>query len=152
MTLKELLTPDLIIFPFSAVSKDDVINQLVDVLDRRYHLTDPSLAKQAVIAREGLMTTGVGKGVALPHGKFPFTDDVLIAAGIAPAGIDFTAIDGQAVQIFVLLLTPEKEPGKHLKLLSKFSRMLNNAECRKAILAAGSAARIAEQFYQFDPD
>ncbi|MCD6441158.1 MAG: PTS sugar transporter subunit IIA [Candidatus Marinimicrobia bacterium] len=150
MKLTEILTTDLILYPVKATTKEEVISQLIDVLVKNGKLTEPEEAKSAVFKREELMTTGVGKGVALPHGKYAHTEEVLISFGISKEGVNFDAIDGQPVYIFVMLLTPEKYPGKHLKLLSKFSRMLNIAECREELLGADSAAEIAEILYRYD--
>jgi fructose-specific phosphotransferase system IIA component len=150
MRLTEILTTDLILYPVKATTKEEVISRLIDVLVKNGKLTEPEEAKSAVIKREEVMTTGVGKGVALPHGKYAHTEEVLISFGISKEGVNFDAIDSQPVYIFVLLLTPEKYPGKHLKLLSKFSRMLNIAECREELLAADTAAEIAEILYRYD--
>lgn len=150
MKLAEILTTDLILYPVKAATKEEAISRLVDVLVKNGKLTEPKEAKSAVFKREEIMTTGVGKGVALPHGKYAHTEEVLISFGISKDGVNFDAIDGQPVHIFVLLLTPEKYPGKHLKLLSKFSRMLNIAECREELLAADSSEEIAEILYRYD--
>jgi mannitol/fructose-specific phosphotransferase system IIA component (Ntr-type) len=148
--LSKILTPELIIYPLQAQTKSEVIARLVDILARNGKLSDPEAAQSAVLKREELMTTGVGKGVALPHGKYHDTDEVLVSFGISQTGIDFNAIDGLPVQIFVLLLTPEQFPTKHLKLLGKFSRILNDAGCREELLAADSVQQIAEILYQHD--
>ena len=150
MELSEILTPELIIYPLEANSKEEVISVLVDRLYKAGKISNSDAAKKAVIEREKLMSTGVGKGVALPHGKYVDIDDVLISVGVSINGIDFDAVDGQPVHIFVLLLTPERFPSKHLKLLSKFSRMLNKANCREEILEALSAEEIAEIIYKYD--
>ncbi|MCK9243756.1 MAG: PTS sugar transporter subunit IIA [Candidatus Marinimicrobia bacterium] len=150
MELKKILTPRLIVYPLSAKTKEEVIGTLIERLNDEGLVLDPQAARQAVIEREELMTTGIGKGVALPHGKYHATMEVLVAAGVSPEGIDFDSIDSQPVHIFVLLLTPERFPSKHLKLLSKLSRMLNNAACREEILAAGSSEEIAHVLYNYD--
>jgi len=150
MELTKILTPRLIVFPLSAEMKEEVIGILVERLYEAGLIAHPEAARQAVIEREKLMTTGIGKGIALPHGKYHETNEVLIAAGVSVEGIDFESIDAQPVHIFVLLLTPERFPSKHLKLLSKLSRMLNNPACREEILAATSAEEIARVFYKYD--
>jgi len=150
MELSEILTPELIIYPLEANSKEEVISVLVDRLCKMKKIANSDAAIKAVIERENMMTTGVGKGVALPHGKYGDIDDVVISVGISINGIDFDAVDGQPVHIFVLLLTPERFPNRHLKLLSKFSRMLNKAKCREGILEAASAEEIAEIIYKYD--
>jgi len=150
MELSKILPPRLIVYPLSAETKEKVIDILIGRLYTENLISNPQSARQAVIEREKLMTTGIGKGVALPHGKYHETMEVLIAAGVSPEGIDFDSIDAQPVQIFVLLLTPERFPSKHLKLLSKLSRMLNNAACREEILSANSSEEIAHVFYKYD--
>jgi len=150
MYIHKILTPELIIYPLEARTRDEVIAALVERLYEEKLITNPDAARQAVIDRENLMTTGVGKGVALPHGKSADITEVLVSAGVAVEGIDFQAVDAQPVQIFVLLLTPERYPSKHLKLLSKFSRMLNNAQCRDEILQATSSKEIAQILYKYD--
>jgi len=150
MYIHKILTPELIIYPLEARTRDEVITALVERLYEEKLITNPDAARQAVIDRENLMTTGVGKGVALPHGKSADITEVLVSAGVAVEGIDFQAVDAQPVQIFVLLLTPERYPSKHLKLLSKFSRMLNNAQCRDEILQATSSKEIAQVLYKYD--
>jgi len=150
MYIHKILTPELIIYPLEARTRDEVIAALVERLYEEKLITNPDAARQAVIDRENLMTTGVGKGVALPHGKSADITEVLVSAGVSIEGIDFQAVDAQPVQIFVLLLTPERYPSKHLKLLSKFSRMLNNAQCRDEILQATSSKEIAQVLYKYD--
>ncbi len=150
MYIHKILTPELIIYPLEARTRDEVITALVERLYEEKLITNPDATRQAVIDRENLMTTGVGKGVALPHGKSADITEVLVSAGVAVEGIDFQAVDAQPVQIFVLLLTPERYPSKHLKLLSKFSRMLNNAQCRDEILQATSSKEIAQILYKYD--
>ena len=150
MELSEVLSPELIQYPLTAKTKEDAISQLLNLLVINGKLAEAEEAKTAVFKREKLMSTGVGKGVALPHGKHAHIEDVLVSFGISKEGINFDAIDGQPVHIFVLLLTPEKYPSKHLKLLSKFSRMLNIAECRKKLLTDNSAEDILDTLIQFD--
>ncbi|MBO8130191.1 MAG: PTS sugar transporter subunit IIA [Candidatus Marinimicrobia bacterium] len=144
------MTPNLILYPLEASTKEEVISKLVDLLYKEGKVPDPDSAKKAVIEREKLMSTGVGRGVAIPHGKYSYIDDVVVAVGISRKGIDFNAVDGQPVYIFILLLTPEKQPTKHLKLLSKFSRILSTVQAREEILEANSPEEIAKIFYKYD--
>jgi mannitol/fructose-specific phosphotransferase system IIA component (Ntr-type) len=150
MELSKVLTPELIIYPLKASSKDVVIHELVEILAKANKLGHPEAAEEAVRKREELMSTGVGRGVALPHGKYAGIEEVLVSFGISDQGVDFQAIDDQPVHIFVLLLTPEKFPSKHLKLLSKFSRMLNCVQCREELMEARSPEKIAQILYQYD--
>lgn len=145
-----MLTPELVVYPLEASSKEEVISKLIDALRAAGKLTHPEIARKAVMEREKLMSTGVGRGVAIPHGKYPYTDEVLVCVGISRKGVDFDAVDGQPVYIFVLLLTPENQPSKHLKLLSKFSRILNTVQAREEILEAQSPEEIARVFHKYD--
>lgn len=148
--MSEILDADLILFPLKAESKEEVISTLIDVLYKKGKISDPQLALKAVLDREKLMSTGVGRGVALPHGKCANIEDVYVAVGVSPVGIDFEAVDEQPVHVFVLLVTPENFPSKHLKLLSKFSRMLNSAKCREEVLDATSPQEILEVLFKYD--
>ncbi|HDN60009.1 MAG TPA: PTS sugar transporter subunit IIA [Candidatus Marinimicrobia bacterium] len=150
MELSKVLTPELVVYPLEASSKEEVISKLIYALQSAGKLTHPEIAKKAVMEREKLMSTGVGRGVAIPHGKYPYTDEVLVCVGVSRKGVDFDAVDGQPVYIFVLLLTPEKQPSKHLKLLSKFSRILNTVQAREEILEAQSPEEIARVFHKYD--
>lgn len=150
MEIKDLLTPEFIVFPLQVSTKEEVISSLVGRLYERGKISNYELAKKVVLDRETLMTTGIGKGVAFPHGRYPDIENVIVSIGIAPKGIDFKAVDGQPVSIFVLLLSPEKYPNKHLKILGRFSKILNIEECRQEILTAKSAEKIAEIFYKYD--
>ncbi|PIS27849.1 MAG: PTS fructose transporter subunit IIA [Candidatus Marinimicrobia bacterium CG08_land_8_20_14_0_20_45_22] len=150
MEISRVLTPNLIIYPLEATSKEEVISALVDRLYDEGKITDPDSAKKAVIDRENLMSTGVGRGIALPHGKYSESDDVFISVGISPEGIDFAAIDNKPVHIFVLLLTPERFPRKHLEPLSRFSRLLNSTKCREDLMNAKTPEEIAQIFSCYD--
>lgn len=150
MELSKILSPRLIEYPLNVETKEDVISVLIGRLYKEGKISKPEVAQKAVLDREKLMSTGVGRGVALPHGKYLDIDDVLISIGVSEKGIDFDAIDGQPVYIFILLLTPEQSPSKHLKLLSRLSRLLTNAECRREIIEAKSADGIANVFSKYD--
>lgn len=89
-------------------------------------------------AREKLASTGVGSGVAIPHGRLAAAKTVQAALAIAPGGVPFDAIDAQPVSIFVTIVGPESQPGEHLKALARVSRLLRNAGIRQGLLAAPS--------------
>lgn len=150
MEIKNILTPELVIYPLESDTKEHVISKLVDKITAVHPLKNPAAAKQAVLDREAVMTTGIGKGVALPHGKYRDIEDVYISAGISNEGIDFDAVDQQPVHILILLLTPERYPNKHLKLLRAFSRMLNHAACREELIKAHTAEEITSIMYKYE--
>jgi len=97
---------------------------------------------QTLLDREKLGSTGVGEGVAIPHGKLPGLPSILAAFGRAPEGIDFRAIDGRPARLFFALFAPESSAGAHLKALARVSRIFRSPAFREAILAAPDAAAI----------
>ena len=150
MELSKILHTGLIEYPLIASTKEDVISVLIERLYKSSDLNDSEEAKRAVLDREKLMSTGIGRGVALPHAKASNIEDVLVSIGVSKEGIEFDSIDGRPAYIFVLLLTPEQYPSKHIKLLSRFSKILNNAECRNELLQSDSSEKIARVFYKYD--
>ena len=86
--------------------------------------------------REALASTGVGSGVAIPHGRLPTVDRLQAALAIAPQGVDFDAVDGEAARIFVAVLAPERHTGEHLKALARISRLLRDSHVRARLIDA----------------
>jgi mannitol/fructose-specific phosphotransferase system IIA component (Ntr-type) len=86
-----------------------------------------------------VLSTGIGGGVAIPHGKTPTVDQLVLAAGVSRTPIDFDALDGKPVQLFFLLVGPESAAGAHVKALSRISRLLRRESLRAGLLAAESA-------------
>jgi mannitol/fructose-specific phosphotransferase system IIA component (Ntr-type) len=99
---------------------------------------------RAVQAREAVLSTGIGYGVAIPHGKSPLVADLRLAAGRAAAPVPFDALDGEPVQLFFLLVGPESAAGPHIKALSRISRLVRREPFRQRLLAAQDA----EAFYR----
>jgi len=97
---------------------------------------------QTLLDREKLGSTGVGEGVAIPHGKLPGLAGIVAAFGRAPEGIDFRAIDGRPARLFFALFAPESSAGAHLKALARVSRIFRSPAFRDAILSAPDAAAI----------
>ena len=141
--LTELLTPDRIKIPLTAVRKEDLLRELVDIVARTAEVTDPADVLRAVEEREAVLSTGIGGGVAIPHGKAASVESLVLAAGVAPDGLDFEALDGQPVQLFFLLVGPESAAGDHVKALSRISRLLRREGFRSRLAAAASP----QQFY-----
>jgi len=97
---------------------------------------------QTLLDREKLGSTGVGEGVAIPHGKVPGLPGIVAAFGRAPEGVDFRAIDGRPARLFFVLFAPESSAGAHLKALARVSRIFRSSAFRETILAAPDAAAI----------
>ena len=139
MLLVELLSADRIRVPLSARTKDDVLQELVDLAARDHDAKVRSAILAAVRERESVLSTGIGSGVAIPHGKTPVIDQLIVAAGIAGTPIEFDALDGKPVELFFLLIGPESASGAHVKTLSRISRLLRREPLRTALRGARSA-------------
>jgi mannitol/fructose-specific phosphotransferase system IIA component (Ntr-type) len=129
--LTELLTAERVRVPLSSRSKDEVLRELVELATRGLRPEDVDAALAAVREREQLLSTGIGAGVAIPHGKTTVMDQLVMAAGVAQEGIEFDALDGQPVQLFFLVLGPESAAGAHVKVLSRLSRLLRREQLRQ---------------------
>jgi fructose-specific phosphotransferase system IIA component len=141
--LTDLLSPERIKIPLVSTTKDDLLRELVDVAADRAEVQDREEVLRAVQDREEVLSTGIGHGVAIPHGKSASVSDLVLVAGVAPQGIDFEALDGQPVNLFFMLVGPESAAGQHVKALSRISRLLRRESFRLRLIAASHA----DEFY-----
>jgi len=141
--LRELLTPRRIRVPLQSTDKAGVLKELVGlVTDGRAGQGDDML--RAVEERESVLSTGIGHGVAIPHGKTSAVTGLLLAAGATPQPVPFEALDGEPVRLFFLVVGPEHAPGQHVKILGQISRLVRREQVREQLLAA----RDPEEFYR----
>lgn len=150
MELSRILTPDRIRVPLAASDKTGVITELVDVLAERGALRDRQGALQAVLKREAERTTGIGYGLAIPHGKSDACDRLVISAGKPAKPVDFQSLDGRPVTFVVLLLSPPDQTGPHIQALAKISRLMNIEEFRDAVAQATSADELHRAIVSFE--
>lgn len=142
MNLTDILSPQCIRAPLTATGKRGVIDELVDVLVAAGRVSDPKTLKDAVWTREQMRTTGIGAGLAIPHGKAAGMPGLAMAIGKPPSAMDFEAIDGQPVRLIVLLASPPDRTSDHIQALAKISRLMTMEQFRERIYAATSAAEI----------
>jgi fructose-specific phosphotransferase system IIA component len=134
MKLIDVLKPEYIIVPLKSSKKEEVIRELIGVLDGHGIFNDPESIFQAVVEREKIQTTGVGREVAIPHCKKQECKKFAIALGLSSKGIDFNSIDKKPVKIIFLLVGPEENPGMHIRLLSRISRLISKEKLREKLL------------------
>jgi fructose PTS system EIIBC or EIIC component len=146
MKVHELLDIKYILTEFKSESKDDVINELVDLLKGDSRIIDLEEVRKCVFEREEKMSTGVGKGFAIPHGKTNSVNDILAAFGKSETPIEYNSLDGEPVHLVFLLIGKENLVAKHIKLLSRISRLMNNEEFRKKLINADSKESILKIF------
>jgi fructose-specific phosphotransferase system IIA component len=144
LNLMDILSPDAILAPLRATDKKGVIDELVDVLASGGKVADPRALKEAVWTREQMRTTGIGAGLAIPHGKSPGMPGLAMAIGKPASAMDFEAIDGQPVRLIVLLASPPDRTSDHIQALARISRLMTMEDFRERIYAAATAAEIYE--------
>ena len=140
--ITEMLDPAAIVVDLLAGSKDAVLSELTDAL----LAANPGLSRGEVLRvlqeRERLGSTGIGDGVAIPHGKLKNLDRQLIAFGLSHAGVEFDAMDGKPARLFFLLIAPEDAAGAHLKTLARISKLLKGSQLRERLRDAGDQRQI----------
>jgi len=146
MKLSDLLHKDFIIADLKSSAKEDVINELIDLFENDKRVIDLKRIRDAVLDREKIMSTGVGKGFAIPHGKTNAVNEILAAFGKTNNPIDYQALDNQPVQLVFLLVGKDNMVSTHIKLLSRISRMMNKDEFREKLINANSNDEIVELF------
>jgi len=138
----ELLTAEHIQLDSQAHSKRALITELANTLTS----IDPDTVMEVVMAREQLGSTGIGHGVAIPHGRMSDLATPMLALARHVNGIDFEAIDGNPVHIVVLLLVPDSDDRQHLELLAQLARNLQQESFRQQLMQADSPAEVASLF------
>lgn len=138
MLLSELLPPERIRIPLRGTSKEELLRELVEILQSTGAVRDASDVLRAVEEREAVLSTGIGNGVAIPHGKSPEVRSLTMAAGVTPEPLDFEALDGRPVNLFFLLVGPESAAGQHVKALSRISRLVRSDSFRHRLTSATS--------------
>jgi len=144
MTLLDILTPACIKAPLLATDKKGVIEELVDVLAGAGRVDDPDALKEAVWTREQTRTTGIGHGLAIPHGKSAGIHNLAMAIGKPAQPIDFASIDQKPVQLVVLLASPLDKTSDHIQALARVSRLMTREDFRERIYQAMTSDDIYE--------
>lgn len=143
MLLSDLLSADRIRVPLTSHDKRSVLVELIGLVATEPLQADEVL--QAVIAREAILSTGIGYGVAVPHGRSDRLPDLRIAAGTSPVPLGFDALDGQGVRLFFLIAGPEALAGAHIKALSRITRLVRREPVRQRLMGAHSP----EEFHRY---
>jgi fructose-specific phosphotransferase system IIA component len=142
MILTQILQSECVKVPLAGTDKDSVIKELVDLLDSNKLLLDKNEVLQSVLSRENTRSTGIGSGIAIPHGKCKGVRELVMAMGVSPRGIDFQSIDGKPVYIFVLLVSPIDKTGPHIQALARISRLMLDEDFKNKLQNAASAEQL----------
>ncbi|MGF1465342.1 MAG: PTS sugar transporter subunit IIA [Sandaracinaceae bacterium] len=139
MRLQDILHVDRVDVQLNAADKGQALRALAELFVRADDDLDADAIVRVFEEREALASTGVGSGVAIPHGRLPDVTTLRAALGVSPEGVPFDAIDGRPARILVAVLAPNRQTGDHLKALARFSRVLRDEETRERLLEAADA-------------
>ncbi len=134
----DIFRKEYIIEELEAKTKRDVLAELSGVIRSENGTINQELVVNTLLDREKLGSTGIGDGIAIPHGKLADLDELIVSFGRSREGVDFNSMDGKPANLFFLLLAPENTTGVHLKALAKISKMLKDSAFRKKLIEAKS--------------
>ena len=146
MKISDILSTDVIAVNLDVTDKDDAIRKVIELAAKSNKILDKEKVSKTIFEREKLVSTGVGKGFAIPHGKTDSISDVVAAFAITKEPIDFYSIYGEPVRFIFMLIGKENLLNTHIKLLSRISRLMNKDEFRERLLEAVSPEEVHSIF------
>jgi fructose-specific phosphotransferase system IIA component len=146
MKISDILSTDVIAVNLDVADKEDAIRKVIELAAKSNKILDKEKVSNTIFEREKLVSTGVGKGFAIPHGKTDSISDVVAAFAITKEPIDFDSIDGEPVRFIFMLIGKENLLNTHIKLLSRISRLMNKDEFRERLLDAVSSDEVLSIF------
>lgn len=150
MQLSSVITPERIKVPLVGADKLAVITELVDLLATSGAIANRDAGLEAVLKRESEGTTGIGYGLAIPHGKTDTATSLVMAAGKPAQPVDFQSLDKRPVSLIVMIVRPPEQTGQHIQALAKISRLMNIEGFRAAVEAAESPAALHAAIAKFE--
>jgi fructose-specific phosphotransferase system IIA component len=148
MKISDILTENLVATGLPGNTKNEVIDAMIDLVATSPKVTDKEKVRKAIFEREEIMSTGVGNGFAIPHGKTEAVTDIVAAFAVTARPIDYQSLDEKPVRLVFLLVGKDNLVGPHIKLLSRISRLMNKEEFRKRLLDLKSPREILDAFRQ----
>jgi fructose-specific phosphotransferase system IIA component len=148
MKISELLSKEVIIPDLKSTEKYDAIDELLNLFSSDSRVEDLEDVRRNVFEREKIMSTGVGKGFAVPHGKSDSIKEIIVAFGRSFNGVEFEALDNQPVYLIFLIVGRNDLVSQHIKLLSRISRMMNKDDFRNRLMSAANKDEIINIFIE----
>jgi len=148
MNLKKVLSQDSVRIGLAGTSKNEIIEELVDIIVSNGSGLDRDALLKAVLDREAQMSTGMKNGIAIPHGKTDAVSDLHAVIGLSAQPVDFESLDKQPASIFVMTISPASHTGPHLQFLAEVSGLLTKDEVRSKILAARDEGELLKCFLE----
>lgn len=146
MKISDILTEQLVVTGLEGGSKSEIIDRMIDLVASSPKVVDKARVREAIFEREKIMSTGVGNGFAIPHGKTDAVSDIVAAFAVTAKPIDYDSLDEKPVRLVFLLVGKDNLVGPHIKLLSRISRLMNREEFRQRLLEKQSPREILECF------
>ena len=146
MAIVDLIATDVVRVPLKSKTKTEVIRELIDVLNKAGKINDAESVFKAVIARENMGSTGLEKGIAVPHAKTEKVKNLTLAIGIAPDGVDFDSLDGEQSKLFFLLLAQPSQSGPHIEALAEIARITRSQSFCRLLINAKTPEEVVELF------
>jgi len=150
MKIMDILVREAVVLDLASTAKDEALTEMAGALAA----AEPSLEREKLLAvlrdREALQSTGIGEGVAIPHGKIPGLSRLIASFARSRRGVDFESIDGQPTHLFFLLVVPEHSGGQHLKALARISRFFRDAAFRSRLQEAESLEDVCRAIEEED--
>lgn len=146
MKVSDLLNTKFVLTELNSTKKEDVINEMIDLFSNDNRVMDLEKVRDAVFDREKIMSTGVGKGFAIPHGKTSAVTDIIGAFVKTSKPIDYDSLDGKPVNLLFLLVGKDTLVSSHIKLLSRISRLMNKDDFRERLMEAKGSEEIINLF------
>lgn len=146
MKISDILDESVVRVKLKGRSKDEIINEMIAIVNHSSKITDIEKVREAIFEREKIMSTGVGNGFAIPHGKSDAVLDIVAAFAITEEPIDYESLDEQPVHLIFLLIGKDSMVGPHIKLLSRISRLMNKEDFRKKLLDAKTPKEVIDIF------
>jgi PTS system nitrogen regulatory IIA component len=150
MSIEEALNESCVIADIQGATKKDVLVELVRALKKANLIKNEKEVVNVILEREKLGSTGIGDGVAIPHGKFKDIGHIICVFGRSLQGVDFDSVDQKPAHIFFLLLAPENSASLHLKMLSRISKLLRDPSFRKRLMELGDSHDIYRSVVEED--
>lgn len=146
MRMSDFVVKEAIVNDLTANTKESVIREIVESLRKAgyFKSAEPEDIVRAILKRELLGSTGIGRGVAIPHTKHPSVDRLIGTVAVSRNGVSFESLDGEPVHVFVMLISPQDRPGDHLRALEKVSRSLRDDSFVRALREAPANDKIWE--------
>lgn len=151
MKLSDALTPDRIELNLSSTEKVPAIEEMIALVSRSTDLSDPGAVLRRILDREAVLSTGVDRGVAIPHAPWDEIDGVVVALGISRSGVDFQSLDGQPVHLIFLILSSRAAQSAYLSVLSRTARIFHSEGMEQRIVEAASEKEIIRLIRQQEP-